>query len=65
MRLRSVFLPVSSLITGKDIQANQIRDEYLFLMTEPIRVAVYTPALSSVPPGFNLKTTMIPVGAVH
>jgi hypothetical protein len=50
---------------GEDMQINQVRDEYLFFMTKPMRVSVYTPALPSVPSRFNLHTAMIPGGAIN
>jgi hypothetical protein len=63
--LRSILLRVSSLSTGEDVQTNQVRDEYVFFVTETLRVSVHTAALPSVPSRFNLKTAMLPVGAVH
>jgi hypothetical protein len=56
---------VSSLSMGEDIQMNQVRYEYLFFMTEAMRVSVYTPELPSVTSRFNLHTAMIPVGAIN
>ena len=63
--LRSVLLTVSSLARSKDIQTNQVRDEYIVFMTQPLWVSVDTSELSSISSGFNLDTAMIPVGAVH
>jgi hypothetical protein len=63
--LRSILLRVSSLITGEDLQTDQVRDKNLFFMTETLRVSVYTGTLPSVTSRFNLKATMIPVGAIH
>src|SRR5206468_6727958 len=63
--LRSILLSVSSLSTGEDLQTNQVRYEDLFFVTETRRVSVYTGKLPSITPRFNLKTAMIPVGAVH
>ena len=51
--------------TGEDLQTNQVRYEDLFFVTETLRVSVYTGKLPSITPRFNLKTAMIPVGAVH
>jgi hypothetical protein len=62
--LRSILLSVSSLSMGEDIKINQVRYEYVFLMTKPLRVSVYTSELPSVTPRFNQKTAMIPVGAL-
>ena len=50
---------------GEDIQINQVRYEYLFFMTEAMRVSVYTPELPSVTSRFNLHTAMIPVRAIN
>jgi biotin carboxylase len=50
---------------GKDLQINQVRYEYLFFMTEAMRISVYTPELTSVASGFDLHTAMIPVGAIN
>jgi hypothetical protein len=63
--LRSILLRVSSLITGEDVQTNQVRDEYILFVTETIRVSVDTAVLASVASRFNPKTAMIPVGTVH
>src|SRR6266705_140389 len=63
--LRSILLRVSPLVTGEDIQTNQVRDEYVLFVNETIRVSVYTSVLASVASRFNPKTAMIPVGAVH
>ena len=63
--LSPILLPVSSLITSEDLQTDQVRDEYLFFMTEPLRVSVYTSELASVTSRYNLNTAMLPVGAVN
>ena len=63
--LWSILLRVSSLITGEDLQTDQVRDEDVFFVTETRRVAVDTGTLPSITPRFNLKTAMIPVGAIH
>jgi hypothetical protein len=63
--LRSIFLRVSSLSAGEDIQTDQVRDENLFFVTETLRVPMYTPELPSVTSRGNLNTAMIPVGAVN
>jgi hypothetical protein len=63
--LRSILLRVSSVSLGEDIQINQVRDKYVFCMAETVRVSVDTPALPAVTSGFNQKTAMIPIGAVH
>jgi hypothetical protein len=44
---------------------NQVRDEYLFFVTETLRVSVDTGKLPSVTSRCNLKTTMIPVGPIN
>ena len=58
-------LRVSSLVTGEDIQTNQVRYEYVFFVTQAIRISVHTSKLTSVPSRFNPKTAMIPVRAVN
>src|SRR5437867_1133896 len=63
--LWSILLRVSSLITGEDLQTNQVRDEDLFFVTETLRVSVYTCKLPSITPRCNLETAMLPVGPVH
>jgi len=63
--LRSILLRVSPLITGEDVQTNQVRDEYVLFVTETLRVSVYTSVLASVASRFNPKTAMLPVRAVH
>ena len=63
--LRSIHLTVSSFSSGEDMQINQVRYEYLFFTTQPLRVSVYTPELPSIPSRVNLNTAMIPVGTVN
>ena len=63
--LRSILLRVSSLITGEDLQTDQVRDKDLFFMTETRRVSVDTGTLPSVPSRCNLKATVVPVGPLN
>src|SRR5436853_7765371 len=63
--LWSILLGVSSLITGEDLQTNQVRDEDLFFVTETRRVSVDTGTLPSVPSRCNLKATVVPVGPLN
>ena len=49
----------------RPIQTDQVRDEYLFFMTEPLRISVDTCKLPSVTSRCNLKATMVPVGPIN
>jgi hypothetical protein len=63
--LGSIHLPIASLITGEDLQTDQVRDKDLFFMTEPRRVSVDTGKLPPVPSRCNLKATTVPVGPIN
>jgi hypothetical protein len=43
--LRPIRLTVSSLALGKNLQINQVRDEYLVFMSEALRGSMYTPVV--------------------
>ena len=64
-RLRSILLRVSSLVTGEDIQTNQVGYEDVVFVTQTIRMSVHAATLASVASRFNAKTAMLPVGAVN
>ncbi len=44
--LSSILLCISSLVTGEDIQTNQVRYEYVFFVTQTIRISVHTSELA-------------------
>ena len=62
-RLRSILLRVSSLVTGEDIQTNQVGYEDVVFVTQTIRMSVHAATLASVASRCNAKTAMLPVGA--
>jgi hypothetical protein len=63
--LSSIHLRISSLSTGEHIPTNQVRDEDIFFVTQPIRVSMHTATFASVAPGFNPKTAVLPRRAVN